>query len=709
MGTRHAAHTFLGGFLVGLLSACAQTPATNLTAEPEATAPITAESPAATEPAPMTPVAPSTAANPGRDAILELGTEEYVGQPKPVGTSTLPSDDPKDITLNFEATELREFARAIMEDVVKAPYVIDPKVAGKITVHTGGPISRSAVLPLFEQLLAMNGAAVTEVNGVYHILPRATAARGMNAPTTAAAQFGYATRIISLKYLAATEMQKILEPYLADGANIRMDTKRNLVIASGTADELATLQETINLFDVDWMQGMSVGLFTLEHVDPKTMKGELDSVFGAMEPEGGTGILGGLVRTVPIERLNSLLIVSATRAALREVEIWLRRLDHPGEHPGQRLYVYRVQNGKATDLAALMRDILGSKPDLETGGVQLAPGLTPVEIRSGDAAITPTQLQTAATRTGGLALGAQAKVDIIADDSRNALVVLATPQDYQMVESALRQLDTVRLQVLIEASIVEVTLRDDLNYGVEWFFKNSLNDGGDGKKGRGQLDLGEVGLAALSPGFAYTVIDNADQVRIALNALAAESEVNILSSPSLMVLDHETAIINVGDEIPVPTRQSVSNIDPAAPTVNEIQFRQTGVTLTVTPHVNDSGLVTMDIKQEVSNAVSTTSSEIDAPTIQQRQVESVVAIHSGETIVLGGLIQNTQTSSESGLPLLHKIPVIGKLFGQTRDESRRTELLVLLTPQVVRDRDNARKLTEEFKKRLKGLHPGDPS
>ncbi len=703
MGKRQTKIALLGGLLLGLLSGCAQNPfmpnAVGTNATPQAPTPAPSATVSATQ---VSPPAPDAV---GREAILEMGTGEYVGSSAP--PTAPPSQEPKDITLNFESTELREFVRAIMEDVIKAPYIIDPKVGGKVTVHTGGPITKSEVLPLFDELLAMNGAAMTEMNGMYHIVPRASASRGTTPPSTSESASGYATRIISLQYLAATEMQKILEPYLAEGANVRIDAKRNLIIASGTAEELATLQETIDLFDVDWLRGMSVGLYPLDFVDPKTMKSELDAIVGAMDSEQGNGLLGGLVRTVPIDRLNSLLLISSTQAALREVEIWLHRLDRPGEQAGQRLYVYRAQNAKATELAALIGPIFGRHTGgaAATGSAALAPGLAPVDIGSAE----PNPNLASGPANTGATIGAQGKVDIIADDTRNALVVLASPQDYRMVESALRQLDIVPLQVLIEASIIEVTLKDDLNYGVEWFFKNSLNDGGSGKEGRGQLDLGTAGLAALAPGFAYTIVDNANQVRVALNALAQESEVNVLSSPSLMVLDNKTAYINVGDEIPVPTRQSTSNVDPAAPTVNEIQFRQTGVTLTVTPRVNDSGLVTMEIKQEVSNAVSTTTSDIDAPTIQQRQVESVVAINTGETVVLGGLIQSTDTNSESGIPLLHQIPIIGKLFGQTRDESRRTELLVLLTPHIVRSRDNARELTDEFRKKLQGLRPDESS
>jgi general secretion pathway protein D len=310
--------------------------------------------------------------------------------------------------------------------------------------------------------------------------------------------------------------------------------------------------------------------------------------------------------------------------------------------------------------------------------------------------------QAGTTEGDGLALIDGEALEIIADDVRNALVILATPEQYRMVESAVRKLDVVPLQVLIEARILEVALRDDLSYGVEWFFQNNDINSGEGRS-RGTLDSGSTGIAGLVPGFAYTILDTADRVRFALNLLASESDVNVLSSPSLMVLDNQTATINVGDEIPVPARQSTSNIDPNSPTVNEISFRQTGITLSVTPRVSSSGLVTMEISQEVATAATTTTSNIDAPTIQNRAIDSVVAVNSGETIVLGGLMQTQQSTSGSGIPGLRRIPGIGKLFGQTSNEDSRTELLVLITPRVVRNRDDVRSITEEFRQKLPQL------
>jgi general secretion pathway protein D len=662
----------------------------------------------ATPPATDTSAASTERIASARQQILEMGSGEFIA---PATTAPAVAETSAgDITLNFQDTDLREFVKAVVGDLLGANYLIDPTVAGKVTIHTARPIRRDDLLPLLEEVLAMNNTAIVQAGDGYRILPRDRAAAGTLAPSVerGTATAGYSLRVIPLQFIAAQEMQKILEPLISKGSTVRVDRKRNLLIASGTSQEVAVIQETVDIFDVDWLRGMSVGLYPLDYVDPKTLKVELDEILGAAEGGESKEMLGGLVRTVAIQRLSSILLISSTPAALREVEIWIHRLDRPGEHAGKRLYVYRVQNAKAVELADILSNIFGRASGAERPAApELAPGLTPVQIGA-TGATAPEAAAQARLAGGGISLASGESVEIIADDVRNAVVVLATPQDYKVVEAAIERLDVVPLQVLIEASILEVTLRDDLNYGVEWFFKNSIEHH-DGKEGRGTLDLGAAGLAALAPGFSYTIVDNADQVRLALNALAEESEINVLSSPSLMVLDNQTAMINVGDEIPVPTRQSVSTIDPAAPTVNEIEFRQTGVTLSVTPRVNESGLVTMEIKQEVSNAVTTTTSEIDAPTIQQRQIESVVAINTGETIVLGGLIQRTETASESGIPILYKIPVIGKFFGTTRDEKRRTELLVLITPRVVYNRDGAREITDEFRRKLEGLsaeHPG---
>lgn len=669
-----------------------------------------AASQAGPEPATVTPIDT-------REEIIERSTGGFIGAGRTRGAGDA---TPGDINLRFDATDIREFVGAVLGDILGVNYLIDPMVAGTVTVQTTRPIRNEELLPLFEQILAANGAALVREGTLYQVVPLAEATRQADLVTSRDVTTGVRTQVIPLRFIASAEMRRILESVVADPSTLRNDPARNLIIVSGTASEVQAVQDTIGIFDVDWLRGMSLGLYPLDNVDPVTLEAELARVLSATAGQEDGGLLGGIVRLVPLERLTSLLVVSSTPAGLREVEVWIRRLDQPGESAGQRLYVYPVQNAKATELADILGSIFDSRassraadaPTLGAAGAAagprlgaVAPGLTPVQIGPQPPSALPGSLVAAAPAAGeadGLALVDGGSLEIIADDVRNALVILATPEQYRMVESAVRKLDLVPLQVLIEARILEVALRDDLSYGVEWFFQNNDINGGAGRS-RGTLDTGSSGIAGLVPGFAYTIIDNADRVRFALNLLATESDVNILSSPSLMVLDNQTATINVGDEIPVPARQSISNLDPISPTVNEITFRQTGITLSVTPRVSSSGLVTMEIRQEVATAAATTTSNIDAPTIQNRAIDSVVAINSGETIVLGGLMQTQQTKSESGIPGLRRIPGIGKLFGSTSNEDSRTELLVLITPRVVRNRDDVRSITDEFREKLPQL------
>ncbi len=632
-----------------------------------------------------------------RPAVREQASTGFVGEPSP----PIPSQPVAEggINLNFQDTDLREFVRLILNDVLNENYVIDSNVQGSVTLNTARPVHPDTALGLLEDVLALHDAALIRQGDLYRVVPEQQAAGQLSPGMTTAG--GYAVRVLPLKYIAAQELQTLLEPFLAEGANARIDAKRNLLVVSGTQQEIAALQDAVALFDVDWLRGMSIGLYPLYHVSPGAMKAELEAVLNALDAEEGQDPLGGLVRIVAFDRLQSVLLVGSTPTALAETETWLKRLDVAGEGVDKRLYVYHVQNAKAVELGAVLGRIFNVSARADRPGeMQASLPLTALQEQ-------PDGLG-AAVDAGGLALSTDQHIDIIADETRNALVILAQPQAYKLVLAALTELDQAPLQVLIEASIIEVSLRDELDYGVEWFFKNNF-ERGNVVGGRGALDLGTTGIAATAPSFSYTVLDNADQARIALNALEQETQVNILSSPSLMVLDNQTAFINVGDEIPVPARQSVSNINPDSPTVNEIQFRQTGITLTVTPRVNHNGRVTMDIRQEVSSAVGTTSSNLDAPTIQQRQVESTVAVHSGETLVLGGLIQDSASDAESGIPGLRRIPLLGKLFGETRAEQRRTELLVLITPRVIVDRNDMRQITDEFRDKLRAIAPAGPA
>jgi general secretion pathway protein D len=511
-------------------------------------------------------------------------------------------------------------------------------------------------------------------------------------------------------------MREILEPIADPGSLVRVDSRRNLLILAGSGRELEQLLETVDLFDVDWMAGMSVALFRPDYVQAKTLASELEKVLGT-EVEGP---LAGLVRFVVIERLNGLLVVTPRREYLAKVATWVERLDRSGGGVGERLFVYHVQNGKAADLAEVLNQVFEREEEVAAPQAELAPGLEPVLLNTAPETAAPEQAATRAPGADaivavpppasstavpapgeGLVLGARSRIRIIADEVNNAMLIMAGPEDYGQVEAAIRQLDIAPLQVLIEATIAEVRLEDQLSQGIEWFVKNSLGS----KKGTSTLDLGASGLAAVTPGFSYAITDSAAVVRAVLNALATESKAKIISSPSLMVLNNQKATIQVGDQVPITTQQqqattTTSNI------VNSIEFRDTGVLLSVTPRVNAGGLVIMEVEQEVSNVAPNAATPL-TPTIQQRKINSTVAVQSGETVVLGGLIRENDNSSDSGVPGLREIPMLGWFFGTSTDELTRTELVVLITPRAVRGAVEARGVTDEFRRKMESLKPAD--
>ncbi len=621
-----------------------------------------------------------------------------------------------DITLNFANAEIREVVDAVLGQALGLSYIIDPRVQGEVTARTSQPIPRQAVIPALENILALNGAALTLDDGIYKVVTLQQAATGLTSPIVSAearnSARGFAVHIIPVRYAAAQALSDVLRPFIGPGRVFRVDTARNLIVFAGTGPEARDLIDMISVFDVDWMSGMSFALFPVQVADSKAIVADLETVF----LQNGQSPLAGLIRFVPIERLNAVLVISPQPAYLDQAETWIDRLDRGGEGAGRRIFVYHVQNGRAADLSDVLSRIFdasgGGGGGKEETGAGLAPGLIPATLTSepsatqqaaegGDSnqATSPSKSadgQRISDTTGISAIVDSGNIRIIADERNNALVILATAAEYRMIEATLKRLDLTPLQVLIEVTIAEVTLNDDLRYGLQWFFS----------KGNNALSFSTLSSGAVSsafPGFSY-VFTPAD-AQIVLNALTEITDVRVVSSPQLMVLDNQSARLQVGDQVPIATQSAVSVSDPNAPIVNSIEFKDTGVILAVTPRVNASGLVTLEVLQEVSDVTETTTSALNSPTIQQRSIESTVAVQSGDTVALGGLIQDRDEESTSGLPLLSEIPILGNLFKSTNNAKRRTELLVLITPRVVRDRREAQDVTEELRKRLTGIEP----
>ena len=655
--------------------------------------------------------------------------------PVPIGQPDLAAVQDGEVTLNFVDTDIREVVKAVLGDILGLNYTLDPRVVGAVTLQTSRPLARSALLPTLEQILGLNNAALVEAGGLYQVVPVAEAARG--APVSRA-EFerlrtpGYGVAVVPLEFVSATEMQSILEPFATPGALIRPSRSRNLLLIGGSRNDRANLLDLVEVFDVDWLEGMSFAIHPVQSTTADALVKDLEKVFG----DSGEGPLAGLVRFVPIDRLNAILVISPRAEYLDKAEIWIDRLD-VGEGVIPRIYVYYCQNTRAEQIASVLNQIFGTGEAVAAPRPELAPGLTPVEIgglqpsagRSSSsrgrssatrgsvdmvralqaqpqapapvpAAAQPPVAQPVPAFAGpdlareAVVAGAEAEIRIIPDPVKNALVILATPQDYKRVHAALQKLDIQSLQVVIEATFVEVGLNDQLEFGTEWFFKT----------GTSQLFFPTATPSPATGFFNWFLTARGGDVQVALRALQVVTEVDLLSSPNLLVLDGEEARIQIGDEVPFQTRTSTSVEDPNAPIVSSIEYRDTGTILSVRPRVNASGLVTIELEQEVSD-VAEQSGIQGNPVFTQRTIQSTIAVHDGESIVLGGQIFEDRDRSRSGVPFLSQVPVVGFLFGTQETSFTKRELLVILTPRVIRSEDEARRTTDDLIRRLHKIRP----
>ena len=642
------------------------------------------------------------------ESTVYPGTGYFISAKKTPRTQQSESKKGK-YTLNFDGADLSEVAKVILSDTLNKNYVINPKVGGSVTLQTSRPLTKEELLPTLEMILRMNGVVLLHEDGLYRIEPAGRALSGARISRFGVAgqrlPSGYRIQIIPLLYIGVQEMQKILTPLLPPKAVVRTDVYRNLLLVAGTSRELENILDTISIFDVDFLKGLSVGIYPLSNVDSATVIKELEKLFG----EGADSPVAGMFRLVPIERLNAVMVITPQPDYLKQAKLWIDRLDKINTASSGGAHVYRVQNVDAVELAATLNDIFGGrKKKSEIPAATVAPDLKPKEVTAKNK-----QPVRKIRSKKQLSLDDVGEVRIIADANNNSLVIVATAQEYEVISEVIKKLDVVPLQVLIDATIVQVRLTDELKYGLQWFFEHKggslLGTGLLADGGRSSPLPAAADLALAGSGFSYVLAAN--DVSVVLNALASDSRINVISSPSLMVLNNQEAFIQVGDQISIRTSETTntnsttsSTTGSTAAITSQFQQRDTGVTLKVKPRVNPGGLVIMEIDQKVDSVLATSAGASDNPDILQRQIKSTVAVQSGETLVLGGLISEDKSQTKSGIPLLHHIPLIGFLFGTTDTLTTRTELVVLITPRVVENMQDARAVTQEFKRKLTGIY-----
>ncbi len=635
---------------------------------------------------------------------------------KPRGES--PGGD-GEITLNFEGQGIQEIVHAILGQMFEENYIIAPGVSGEVTFSTAKPIKRDQVMDVLEMLLRWNGATLIWREGQYHVVPISNAVAGNLVPRmdSAGNARGYEVMAVPLEFISAGKMAEMLEPWVREDAIFNADNARNLLFLAGTQFELSNYLQIIESFDVDWLEGMSVGIFNLERIEVDELLPELQGVFG----EEGETPLAGMFRFMPLQRLNAVMVITPNEHYLDEAEKWINRLDRSSPEGGSRLYVYRVKNLEADVLAGYLGDLFGSgsgrSRSRESGG-GLAPGLE----RASASSVSDFQQSRAdggndgngnndnrnRNTAGGMSLGEDGGVRVTAIQETNSLLIQASPSEYDGILSAIERLDEEPLQVMIEAQVLIVDLTDDLQYGVSWFLANgSPDDSVPGlpegfapsrdanavRFGGGGNVLGTITRRAVGRNFVSATI----------NALESVSDVRTISSPSLMVRNNSDATINVGQQIPVQSTSFIGGSGDGS-RFGSVQYLNTGVILEVTPRVNPGGLVYLQIRQEVSSP-GTPAGEGSNPPVDTRTIQTEVAVQSGQTIMLGGLIEERTRESKSGVPGLQRIPLLGGLFRSTTDNLTRTETLVMITPTVVESTEQLKRVSDEVRSQFEALKP----
>ncbi|MEO7478861.1 MAG: type II secretion system secretin GspD [Lysobacteraceae bacterium] len=632
---------------------------------------------------------------------------------------------PGETTFNFEGESLNAVVKAILGDLLQKNYVIAPGVQGTVTLSTPSPVNANQALSLLEMVLGWNNARMFWANGRYNIVPSDQAVPGNLAPHTgsAAGARGYEVRAVPLHFISATEMQKLLVPYARPNAIVSVDPARNLLVLAGTRDELNNYLRTVQIFDVDWLAGMSVGVFPLQQTDAAHIVTQLEQAFG----EHSKTPVAGMFRFMPLEGINAVLVITPQPKYLNDMQTWIDRLDQ-GDGQTPRLYVYDVKNVKATDLSTQLGTLYGNSAPQQVSSPSTMPGLDPVEVSTYDQdrqGAAPTPAPVAQSSRNGAASAAAASqgqasgVSITAVEDSNSLLVRATPLQWESIRRAIDRLDAMPLQVHIEAQVIEVKLTGDLSYGVSWYFQNAIPDPTLRGIAAGKHGFGPIAGSILpftdpvSPGASWTFLGHNSLAVI--KALDAVTNVRVLSAPSLVVRNNVEADFDSGTQIPVastifnpasgttpsPTPGDGSTVN----TYSQVQFRQTGVSLKVKPRVSTNGMVFMDITQDVSSPSSTGPTIAGNISVDNRKLKTSVAVPSGETVVLAGLIKQTDGVGRNGVPYLSRIPVIGGLFGTQSKNKEREEVLVLITPTVIRDPADLRKLTDEYGSRFQALDP----
>lgn len=619
------------------------------------------------------------------------------------------------VVFNFDNADLYEVIRVITE-ILKISYIVDPKVKGVVNIHTSGQISTEDIFPIFQSILRLNGATAIKKDGVYEIVPLIDAKKLPVPPSTtlepgkSPSQERYTIQIVSLKYIPVAEVSKMIKPFLSDGADIVEHPPHNILIIGDLASNVKKSMDIINLFDLDFFTDLRVRIYPLLNSDVNEVAKEMERIFASFEVSTKSGRGVGITFT-PITRINSLLAVSSIPNIFEKVEGWLKELDKtPVEGTKYSVFVYYCQNAKAKDLAEVLKQIYvttkekkGEFKEKVAEQVTYPKGVKPPPT-------SPAAPPSTTTEGGAVAEG---EINIVVDETNNALVVRAYARDYRSILETVKKLDIYPRQVLIEILLADILLSDNMELGID--FVKYL----DGGKWQQAISYGTFsGLGLAGPGLTYSIVQEAGKFAAQIKAAATLGRAKILTSPHLLASNSKEAKIQIGTSEPILTSTYTSTGVGTTTTATgyvegTIEYKDIGTILSITPRISDGGLVTLELSIEESSLTSreigqktetlTGSQTFSVPAFRKTTAKTVLSIKEGQTIAIGGLIRKEKSDSNQGLPLLGKIPFIGFLFGKNKRTDERRELILLLTPHIITDEIQSKTVTDEFKDKIEGL------
>ncbi|WP_420264876.1 type II secretion system secretin GspD [Candidatus Magnetominusculus dajiuhuensis] len=725
--------------------------------------PLSQDNQTATQTAPTPPLSPQTAIMPTQSPSPKALATPAPPLPPPTTPASAHSSSsaasapmvqqsgPNNVSLAFDDADIFEIAHTIFGEILKVNYLIDARVKGRITFKTVKPVSNSDVLPIMSTIFRLNGVSIIEEHGLYRIIPLADISKeptgvkyGKDTKTSQVRGFSV-IQIVPLNFMGSKDMVEILTPFLSTGAVIKEVPGKNCIIISDTDENIQRLLQIVNIFDDDAFKDMKVELFVFKNLSIKDVIDDLKNTFPLFTATTKDSLK---MKYLPIEKLNAILVVAPDEQYLKHFKKWVDIIDNVFEGAKPRIYVYPLQNSQADHIMSILSQVFSESGTSKTSqdkssnpassatkstgttgttGTSALSSLSSLTSNSSTSSTTKTdstkdsKKSSSSTGTGTAnAISAtnsilvSSETKLYYDDKLNSIIILALPKDYLYIEELIKKLDSVPRQVLIESLIIEITLNNEMKYGVEWFLTNNitvknhtytgaamLESGGSANTGSAVIGLSSQ-LFSTTSGLSYAVFNGAGFLSALVQALSTETNVSVLSNPTILVSDNNEAKIQVGQKVPIVT--STANVSGTTTIQNQYQYQDTGVILTVKPQINDSGLVKLDVSQEVSTVdPNLTTQGVNSPTIDVRSVSTNLVVHDGASIAIGGLIQDKVSDSNNGIPFLSKIPIIGGLFGVQDKSHTRTELLIIITPHVVKNIADAARMTEEFKEKLIGL------